>query len=136
LEGDPVILLDTHVFLWLCLEPKRLSRLATAAIKQAVNTGGLGIASISLWEIAMVISLGRLSVRGTPETWLSELIETSGVIVKDLTSTIAVLSTQFPRDFPSDPADRLIGATARAEGLTLVTRDGRIRASTLLKTVW
>lgn len=81
-------------------------------------------------------SLGRLSPRGTPETWLSELIETSGVIVKDLTCTIAVLSTQFPRDFPSDPADRLIAATARAEGLTLVTRDSRIRASTLLKTVW
>jgi PIN domain nuclease of toxin-antitoxin system len=84
----------------------------------------------------MLISLGRLSPRGTPETWLSELIETSGIIVKDLTPAIAVLSTQFPRDFPSDPADRLIAATARAEGVTLVTRDSRIRASTLLKTVW
>jgi PIN domain nuclease of toxin-antitoxin system len=136
LEGKPVILLDTHVFLWLCLEPKRLSRLATAAIRQAANTGGLGIASISLWEIAMLVSLGRVSPRGTSETWLSELIETSGVIVKALTPAIAVLSTQFPRDFPSDPADRLIAATARAEGLLLVTRDGRIRAGTLLKTLW
>ena len=131
-----MILLDTHVFLWLCLEPKRLSRLATAAIKQATNAGGLGIASISLWEIAMLVSLGRVSPRGTPQIWPSELVETSGVVIKELTPAIAVLSTQFPRDFPGDPADRLISATARGEGLTLVTRDKGIRESTLLKTVW
>ncbi len=131
-----MILLDTHVFLWLCLEPKRLSRLATAAIKQAANPGGLGIASISLWEIAMLVGLGRVSPHGTPQTWLSALVETSGVVIKELTPAIAVLSTQFPRDFPGDPADCLITATARDEGLTLVTRDKRIRESTLLKTVW
>ena len=49
---------------------------------------------------------------------------------------IAALATQFPEDFPRDPADRLIAATARAEGLTLVTRDERIRASALVRTVW
>lgn len=136
MEGKPLILLDTHVFLWLCLEPKRLSRSAIVAIRKAINAGGFGIASISLWEIAMLINLGRLSPRSTPETWLSDLIETSGVIVKDITPAIAVLSTQFPREFPSDPADRLIGATARAEGLVLVTRDSGLRRSALLKTVW
>lgn len=131
-----MILLDTHVLLWLCLEPKRLSRRATTAIKQAVSAGGLGIASISLWEIAMLVALGRLSVRGTPDGWMADLIETSGVVVKELTPTVAVLSTQFPGDFPADPVDRLIGATARAEGLALVTRDEKIRASPLLKTIW
>jgi PIN domain nuclease of toxin-antitoxin system len=84
----------------------------------------------------MLINLGRLSPRGTSEAWLSELIETSGVIVKEITPSIAVLSTQFPRDFPGDPADRLIGATARAEGLILVTRDSGLRGSTLIKAVW
>lgn len=88
------------------------------------------------WEIAMLINLGRLSPRGTSEAWLSELIETSGVIVKEITPSIAVLSTQFPSDFPGDPADRLIGATARAEGLILVTRDSGLRGSTLIKAVW
>jgi len=131
-----VILLDTHVLLWLCLEPRRLSRRAAAAIRRSLASGGLGVASISLWEIAMLVALGRLSPRGTPDAWLATLIEISGVVVKELTPTVAVLSTQFPGDFPRDPADRLIGATARAEGLPLVTRDERIRASSLLKTIW
>lgn len=131
-----MILLDTHVLLWLCLEPKRLSRSAASAIRKVVSTGGIGIASISLWEIAMLIALGRLSPRGTPDAWISELVETSGVVVKELTPAIAVLSTQFPNDFPADPADRLIAATARAEGLTLITRDVKIRKSSLVETIW
>jgi PIN domain nuclease of toxin-antitoxin system len=60
----------------------------------------------------------------------------SGVVVKEVTPTVAVLSTQFPSDFSRDPADRLIAATARAEGLILVTRDAKIRSSPLLKTIW
>ena len=84
----------------------------------------------------MLVSLGRLSPHGTPENWLSELIETSGVIVKEITPAVAVLSTQFPSDFPGDPADRMIAATARAEGLRLVTRDKGIKASKFVKTVW
>jgi PIN domain nuclease of toxin-antitoxin system len=56
--------------------------------------------------------------------------------MREITPVIAALSVQFPDDFPRDPADRLIAATARAEGLTLVTRDERIRASTLVRTVW
>ena len=58
------------------------------------------------------------------------------MVVKELTPAVAVLATQFPKDFSSDPADRLICATARAEGLVLVTRDQTIRASVLLKTIW
>lgn len=131
-----MILLDTHVFLWLCLEPKRLSRPASGAVRRAASGGGIAIASISLWETAMLIALGRLSVHGTPEAWMAQLIERSGVVIKELTPAVAVLSTQFPSDFPSDPADRLISATARVEGLTLVTRDDRIRASMLVKTIW
>jgi PIN domain nuclease of toxin-antitoxin system len=131
-----VILLDTHILLWLCLQPTRLSRRAAAAIRNAVSSGGLAIASISLWEIAMLIALGRLSPRGTPEAWMAELIRASGVVVKEITPAVAVLSTQFPDSFSHDPADRLIGATARADGLVLVTRDEKMRGSSLLKTIW
>lgn len=131
-----MILLDTHVLLWLLLEPKRLSASAAAAIRKSLVTGGIAIASITLWELAMMIALGRITPRGTPEAWLSELVERSGVVVKDITPAVATLATHFPPDFPADPADRLIAATARAEGMSLVTRDAKLRGSPVLRTVW
>ena len=131
-----MILLDTHAFVWLAVEPRRLSRSATDAIRVAARGDGLAVASISLCEIAMLISRGRLTVRGTPERWLTSLVESVGAVVKELTPAVAVLSTQFPGDFSSDPADRIIAATARAEGFPLVTKDERIRTCALLKTIW
>lgn len=56
--------------------------------------------------------------------------------VLPITLEVAALAAQFPEDFPRDPADRLIAATARAEGMTLITRDQRICQSPLLKTLW
>jgi PIN domain nuclease of toxin-antitoxin system len=61
---------------------------------------------------------------------------TEDVIIKPITSEIASIAAQFPMDFPQDPADRLIGATAKAEGLPLITRDEKLRASPLLQTIW
>jgi len=63
-------------------------------------------------------------------------LERTGAGVREVTPEIAALATQFPDDYPKDPADRLIGATARAEGISLVTRDKGIRSSPLIKTVW
>ena len=131
-----MILLDTHVLLWLAAEPARLSRRAAAAIRRSLRTGGIAIASISLWEIAMMFSQGRLRSRGTIEASIESLLRATGVVLRDITPAIAALATQFPPDFPADPADRLIAATARDGGLTLVTRDERVRSSPLLRTVW
>jgi PIN domain nuclease of toxin-antitoxin system len=75
-----------------------------------------------------------VQVYGSVETSVSALIEDMTVI--PITPEIAALATQFPEDYPHDPVDRLIGATARADGMTLVTRDERIRRSPLLKTLW
>jgi PIN domain nuclease of toxin-antitoxin system len=92
------------------------------------------VSAISLWELALLIARGRVQAYGTVEASLRLIIEE--VTVCPITPEIAALATQFPADFPGDSADRLIGATARAEGLTLVTRDENIRRSPLLKTVW
>lgn len=131
-----MILLDTHVLVWLAAEPARLSRAATSAIRRALRSGGIAIASISLWEIAALFARGRLRSRGTTEASLEALLKATAVSIREITPTIAALATQFPSDFSPDPADRLIAATARAEGFTLVTRDGRIRSSALVRTVW
>jgi PIN domain nuclease of toxin-antitoxin system len=129
-----MILLDTHALVWAVAESKRLSRAAAASIRKARGEDGLAIAAITLWELAALVARGRIQVYGTVETSVRVLIE--GVSVKPLTLEIAALATQFPDDYPRDPADRLIGATARAEGLALVTQDQALRRSTLLKTIW
>lgn len=131
-----MIVLDTHTWLWLCLEPQRLSAAATLAIRRAVNGGGIAIASISLWEVAMMVARGRVRPQGTPETWLTALVDRSGVTVKEITPEVAALATHFPDGFPADPADRLIAATARAEGVALVTRDAGMRGSPMVETIW
>lgn len=92
------------------------------------------MSAISLWELAFLVARGRIRSYGTVESSVNRLIE--GVTIKPITPEIATLAAQFPDDYPRDPADRLIGATARAEGLALVTRDEGIRKSPLLKTIW
>lgn len=129
-----MILLDTQALVWAVAEPRRLSGPALAAIQKARTGDGLAVAAITLWELAALIARGRIQAYGTLEASVRLLVE--GVTIKPLTAEIAALATQFPDDYPRDPADRLIGATARAEGLPLVTRDEGMRRSGLLKTIW
>jgi PIN domain nuclease of toxin-antitoxin system len=129
-----VILLDTHALVWAVAEPKQLSKPAAAAIRRARAEDGIAIAAITLWELAALVAKGRIQAYGTVEASVRLLVE--GVIVRSITPEIAALTTQFPQEYPRDPADRLIGATARAEGLLLVTRDESIRRCPLIKTVW
>ena len=129
-----MILLDTHALVWAVAAPNRLSRTAAAAIRKARARDGVAIAAITLWELANLVARGRLQTYGTVEASVRLLSE--GVMIRPLTAEIAALATQFPDDYPRDPADRLIGATARAEGLVLVTRDENIRSSPLLNTLW
>lgn len=129
-----MILLDTHALVWAVVESRQLSRPALAAIQKARREDGLAIAAVTLWELAVLVARGRIQAYGTVEASLRLLVE--GVTIRPLTAEIAALAAQFPDDYPRDPADRLIGATARAEGLALVTRDEDIRRSPLLKTIW
>ena len=131
-----MILLDTHVLVWWMTDPGRLSRPAASAIRRARASDGIAIADSSLWELAVLFARGILRTHGTIENTVRNLVDRSGVNVRPITVEIAVLATQFPQDFPKDPIDRLIGATARAEGIALITRDEKIRRSPLLKTIW
>ena len=129
-----MILLDSHVLVWAVADPKRLSKEAGSAIRRARRSDGLAVSAITTWEIAWMLATQRVQGYGTIDASVHQFLD--GVTVRPITEEIASLAAQFPVDYSRDPADRLIGATARAEGLTLVTRDERIRRSLLLKTLW
>ncbi|MGC2446784.1 MAG: type II toxin-antitoxin system VapC family toxin [Candidatus Sulfotelmatobacter sp.] len=131
-----MILLDTHVLVWLVSDSGRLSRPAVREIGKAAQKGELAVASITLWELALLYSGGRLRTLGSIESAIRVIVEKSQVQVIELTPEIAALTTAFPESYPKDPADRLIGATARALGLTLITQDERIRDCPLLRSLW
>jgi PIN domain nuclease of toxin-antitoxin system len=71
-------LLDTHVLVGLALEPKRLSREARKLIERARAKDGLSIASITVWEIATLVTRGRIAVQGTVASWTTQLLATEG----------------------------------------------------------
>jgi len=129
-----VILLDTHVLVWMVGEPARLSRTSRAAIRAAQEQGGVAVSAITLWELTSLVARGRIQAYGTVDASVRLLIE--GVIIKPVTPEVAALAALFPDDFPKDPADCLIAATARVEGIGLVTRNEMLRRSSLLNTIW
>jgi PIN domain nuclease of toxin-antitoxin system len=131
-----LILLDTHVLAWLVAEPARLSRPAASAIRRARISDGLAISSITVWELAMLFAQEILRSHSTVESAVQNLLTRSGVVIMPITAEIAAIASQFSDDYPKDPADRLIGATAMAEGIALITRDERIQKHPRLKTIW
>jgi len=133
-ERDKVILLDTHVLVWLTAAPTELSRHASSAIRRASRTGGIGISAISLWELAWLATHGRLLLTGTVEAYLEEI--SSRVAVLPISTKVAALANQFPTNYSNDPCDRIIGATALAEGMVLVTKDAKIRDCRQFQTLW
>jgi PIN domain nuclease of toxin-antitoxin system len=129
-----LILVDTHALVWAVDDSKKLSRAAASAIRRARKDGGIAISAITVWEIAALLAKGRVRAYGTLETSIQIFLE--GVAVRPITPEICALGAIFPSDYSHDPADRIIGGTARAEGLTLITHDENIRRSPLLRTVW
>ncbi len=129
-----MILLDTHVLIWLAFEPDKLSKAAREAIRESAGTGGLGISAITLWEAAWLVTHRRVDFTGTPEAFLEEI--SSRTAVFPITSQIAILANQLPSTFPGDPSDRLIAATTLDEGCALVTKDRSIRNFPQIKTIW
>jgi PIN domain nuclease of toxin-antitoxin system len=130
-----VILVDTHVVVWLALEPARISKKARVVIEGTRHSGqGLAISAITLLEIAVIESKGRIKLNASLETFLSEL--EARFIVLPITGRVCVRALGLPATYPKDPADRVIGATALVEGIPLVTADQDIRRSKALRTIW
>ena len=129
-----MILLDTHVLVW-WVNGDRLSSGAMSAIN-AHKGGGIGVSSISAWEIAMLVAGRRLALSMDVAAWLAAVEAIDGLRFVPIDNAIAVGAVTLPGDFHKDPADRLIVATARVLGAGLVTADERIRAYAHVRAVW
>ncbi len=122
-----ILLLDTHVWLWFALgNADRLGARARRQIEEAALGGKLAVSAISVWEIGMLDTKGRITL-GTPcEKWIASALALPGLRLVGFEPEIAVASTRLPGEFHPDPADRILVATARALNATLATADERI----------
>jgi PIN domain nuclease of toxin-antitoxin system len=130
-----VILLDTHVVVWLAFDQEQISKKARDAIDDArKNADGLAISDITLLELATLVSKGRIRLDISLESFLQEI--EARFIVLPISGRACARITGLPASYPKDPADRIIGATALVEGLCLLTADREIRRSRTVQTIW
>jgi PIN domain nuclease of toxin-antitoxin system len=119
----PALLLDTHAAIWIT-EDEPLASTAVEAIDAAYRAGAtIFVSAITAWEIGMLVSRNRLGLATRPERWFQRLLAVPGIRQADLSPEILIASSFLPGTPPRDPADRIILATARDLGATLVTRD-------------
>ena len=130
-----MIVLDTHVWWWTISEPAQLSRKARQLITK-IPPEQIAIASISIWEFAMMVTRGRIELTISPDEWLDYAINKTGLTILELNSKIALESCNLPGNFHKDPADRIIVATARVSRSQIITKDQKIIEYPHVATVW
>jgi PIN domain nuclease of toxin-antitoxin system len=122
------LLLDTHVLLWWqagAAGAGRMSSAATAAIDGAV---AIYVSPLSFWEVATLRRLGRIELDRELGVWVHDLLGQPRMTTAVLTPEAAAWAGDLAPDFPGDPIDRLLYATARDLRLPLVTKDERLRS--------
>jgi PIN domain nuclease of toxin-antitoxin system len=130
-----LILLDTHVLLWLASGDARPSRPAQAAIDEARQRNtALAISDVTLMEIAQLWYRRRINFPVGLESFLEEVERRFRVF--PITRNIAMQAFELPTNYPNDPVDRVIGATALIEDIPLITSDREIRKSKTIPTIW
>ena len=117
------LLIDTHVWLWIVFAEPFIKSSALEAIEQASVENTLYLSPISMWEVALKQSRGKLNIDRPIRDWLTHAATIPGLQLAQITPSIAAECAELPAAFHGDPADRIIAATARAEGFTLVTHD-------------
>ena len=131
-----MIVVDTHIIIWNALKPEMLSKKAEKAISAANNSDGIIFCEISLWEIAMLMHKGRLSIDIEYLEFIKLILESNEYVFLGITPEIAELSTDLFSDNNKDPADRIIAATLIIENAKLVTADKKLRQSKKVATIW
>ena len=121
-----MILLDTHVVIWAVNDDRRLGARARRAIDAATAADGVAMSAITPWEIAFLVSEGRVSLGREVGAWMTAALALPGMRLAPLEAAIALASVSLPGSLRSDPADRIIVATARHHGWPLLSADAAI----------
>jgi PIN domain nuclease of toxin-antitoxin system len=131
-----MMLLDTHTWLWWLHSPEKISAPAHDALTTGELQNSLIVSAISVWEIALKNSNGKLSLPFPIDTWFARAIEQPGITILPLEPLDALASTQLPGSFHKDPADRILIAIARRYDAELITCDQKILDYPYVKTLW
>jgi PIN domain nuclease of toxin-antitoxin system len=117
------LLLDTCAAIWIAEDDKLT--LAALDVLSGTHEAGLPtyVSPITAWEIGMLASRDRIKLLTTPQRWFGRLLETPAMRLADMSPELLIASSFLPGKPPRDPADRIIAATARDYGCTLMTRD-------------
>ena len=126
MRRDVPLLLDTHVWVYYARGADELASAVARAIDDARDHGSLFVSVISVWEIALLVRKKRLALPMSPARWTEEALKLSGLHLLPLTPEIAIESVYLPEPIHRDPSDRILIASARLEGMRLVTRDREI----------
>ena len=130
-----MILLDTHVVVWLALEPGRVSKRAKSALEEArTRNEELAISDITLFEIANLSRKGRIGINKSLESFLSQI--ESRFVVLPMNSEVCARAVTFGPDFPRDQADRVIAATALVKGASLISADRALQTAGEVSIIW
>jgi PIN domain nuclease of toxin-antitoxin system len=117
------LLLDTHTLLWMVEEHPRLGAAAAKTLNRAAREDRIAVSAITPWEIALLVSKKRIDLHRDPLEWVNAALALPGLHLVPLEPEIAVASARLPFEMHADPADRILVATARQLGATLVTAD-------------
>jgi PIN domain nuclease of toxin-antitoxin system len=117
------LLLDTCAAIWLT-NADPISDEASDALQQTRDSGeSVYVSPITAWEMGLLAARGRINLLMSPQRWFERLLEAPGLRLSEMTPNVLIASSFLPGKLPSDPADRIIAATAREHGYKLVTRD-------------
>ena len=114
-------LLDTCTVLWIG-QGEKLKDTATSAMQEQPDCF-LMVSPISAWEIATLVRKQKISLTINPRTWFQDFCSLKKVKLAEITWPMLIDSVNLPGKPPADPIDRILIATAREYGYTLVTRD-------------
>ena len=123
-----VFLLDTCAVIWIA-NGDPLREPAASALREAYAEGGnLAVSPMTAWEIAMLTAKTKIALSLAPEVWFDRVLALPRVALAELPPAVLIASCALPDAPPADPVDRILAATARAFGYTLVTRDRHLLA--------